>query len=195
MRRDGKQKLAFSLRSLLKPRNDHAAAHALYSETVLAARDPAFFIRWGVPDTVEGRFEVLSLRAFSLLHRLKQAPEAADIAQAYFDIMFDDLDSNLRELGVGDMSVGKKVKKLAGGFYGRVKAYDAALDNAAGESVMSETLSRFLFRDTSPTPEILREAAGFLRHDVDSLDKQPMDDLLAGNVTFLAVAPPGEMPS
>jgi len=189
MRCYGKQEMVFSLRSLLKPRDDHATAHALYSETVLAARDPAFYLDWGIPDTVEGRFEVLCLRAFALLHRLKQAPEAADVAQAYFDIMFDDLDSNLREMGVGDMSVGKKVKKLAGGFYGRIKAYDAALDNTDDEAVLTETLAHFLFRDASPTPETLGCAAVFLRQDVEMLESQTIVTLLTGNVTFRGVTP------
>lgn len=176
--------MAFGLRSLFKPSGPQHAAHALYAETVLAARDPAFFNVWGVPDTVEGRFEVLCLRAFALLRRLKREPGAQELSQAYFDIMFDDLDSNLRELGVGDMGIGKKVKKLAGGFYGRVKAYDAALDAPDDERELQAALRRFLFRDAQPSLDTMTKAATFLRGDVAALEAQPFDALLAGSVAF-----------
>lgn len=180
--------MVFNLSTLFRPKGHADSAHKLYAQTILAARDPVPFTHWGVPDTVEGRFEALCLRAFVLLRRLKGEESAAELSQAYFDIMFDDMDANLRELGVGDMGVGKKVKKLAGGFYGRIRAYDTGLD-AEDEGPLADALRRFLFRDTAVTDQIVASAAGFVRADVALLASQPLDALAAGRVTFKEATP------
>lgn len=176
--------MSLNLRALFRRNTDADTAHALYTATVIAARDPGFFMAWGVPDTVEGRFEVLCIRAFVLLRRLKGEPEAAALSQAYFDLMFDDLDANLRELGVGDMSVGKKIKKLAGGFYGRIKAYDTAVDETDTDEQLANALQRFVFRDVAVAPETLKTAVDFVRADVAALAAQPLDRLKTGDVQF-----------
>ena len=89
----------FKIRNPFKTRKELDIAHTLYTNTVIAARDPHFFTAWQVPDTPEGRFEILALTAFLVLKRLKVDQANKDIAQAYFDIMFEDIDANLRELG------------------------------------------------------------------------------------------------
>lgn len=175
--------MAFNLRALFGSKPETDSARNLYALTILAARDPVFFTGWGVPDTVEGRFEVLSLRSFLLLRRLKEEGSAADLAQAYFDVMFDDLDDNLRELGVGDMSIGKKVKKLAGSFYGRVRDYDAALA-APDDAKLRDTLGHFLFRGTEPSDATLAAACAFVRAESRNLASQPVAALATGDVTF-----------
>lgn len=183
--------MAFDLRAIFRPKKGLAnSAHDLYAETILAARDPVMFTAWGVPDTVEGRFEALCLRAFVLLRRLKGEPAAADLAQAYFDIMFEDLDSNLREMGVGDMTVGKKVKKLAGGFYGRIRAYDAALNaDTEDDAPLRDALAYFLFRGVQPSEATLATVARFVRADVAHLTAQPLEALSMGKVTFQEAHP------
>ncbi|MDA0997247.1 MAG: ubiquinol-cytochrome C chaperone [Proteobacteria bacterium] len=113
----------FNLQRVFRRNPDLIPARALYEATIRASRNPYFFITWGVEDTPEGRFEMLAVHAFLALRRLKAIP-AANLAQTYFDLMFADIDDNLRELGVGDMAVGRKVKKLAAGFYGRLAAYE-----------------------------------------------------------------------
>lgn len=114
--------------------------HVAISE---AARKPALYTGLGVPDTVEGRFECLCLHAVLVLRRLDALPApAADVAQDLVDSLFRQLDASLRELGVGDLSVSKRMKKLASAFYGRASAYGTALD--AGDR---EGLARGLARN------------------------------------------------
>ena len=121
---------------MFKPRPARLAGEALYEAATHQARQPAFYARLQAPDTVEGRFELYTLHVVLLLHRLKGLDTGtAAIAQALFDAYLQALDDALREMGVGDLSVGKKMRKLGEAFYGRAKAYDAALAAAgmAGE--------------------------------------------------------------
>jgi len=102
-------------------------AARLLEAVVAASRRPEFYGPGRVPDTLEGRFELLTLNAALALVRLKAAPEAAGLAQGFTDRLFRHIDSGLREAGVGDMTVPKRMRRLAGGFYGRLDAYAAAL--------------------------------------------------------------------
>lgn len=100
----------------------------LYLATVAQARDPVFYEKMGVPDTIDGRFEMITLHTCLVMRRLKDlGSDGSNLSQAYFDAMFHDMDRNLRELGVSDMAVGKRMKKMMQGFYGRVAAYDLGL--------------------------------------------------------------------
>jgi cytochrome b pre-mRNA-processing protein 3 len=99
-----------------------------YAAIVAAARQPKFYATWLVPDTMDGRFDMMVLHMFLLLERLKTiGAEAEPFAQALTDRFFSEMDAALREVGVGDISVGKKVRKMAEAFYGRVSAYSAAI--------------------------------------------------------------------
>jgi cytochrome b pre-mRNA-processing protein 3 len=99
---------------------------------VAAARQEVFYARWAVPDTVDGRFDMIALHLFLVLERLKGEGQAVeDFRQVLTDTFFQDMDRSLREMGVGDISVGKKVRKMAEAFYGRVQAYAAALSSMA----------------------------------------------------------------
>ncbi len=176
----------FSLKSLFGQPPETEAARALYAATVHAARRPEIFTEMALPDTPEGRFEALALMAFLVLKRLKSEPTAKRISQVYFDIMFDDIDSNLRELGVGDMSVGKKVKKLAESFYGRIRTYDAALA-APDDGLLIEALRRYPYRGTEPPSDHVQRLARQMRHDDAVLATQTADKLLAGSIAFAAI--------
>ena len=110
-----------------RPRTTLAMGQKLYAGVVAQARTPALYEAYGVPDTVEGRFELYTAHVFLLLDRLRgQGGRAAEISQALFDTYIGALDDALREMGVGDLSVGKKMRKLGEAFYGRVKSYEAA---------------------------------------------------------------------
>ncbi|MFN4142933.1 ubiquinol-cytochrome C chaperone family protein [Aestuariivirga sp.] len=112
-----------------------------------AARHPVFYADWGVPDTLDGRFDMISLHTFLVLDRLKGAE--AEFRQDLVDELFRDMDRSLREMGVGDLSVGKKVRKMAEVFYGRVAAYDRAL--AGGEEgALDAAIARNIFPDGAP---------------------------------------------
>src|SRR3979411_373073 len=89
-------------------------AELAYRRVVEHAREPGFFTDGGVPDTVDGRFELICLHAFLYLHRLKREQlQAAALGQRLFDTMFADFDRSLREMGTGDLSVGREVKRMA----------------------------------------------------------------------------------
>jgi len=107
-----------------------------------AARVPALYTALGVPDTVEGRFECLSLHVILVLRRLNRLPDpAADVAQDLVNAVFLQLDSSLRESGIGDFGVPKRMKKLGAAFYGRAAGYDAALD-AGDPDALAGALAR-----------------------------------------------------
>ena len=107
------------LGQLFRTRPEKTAGRRLYAAAVAQARQPAFYADCGVPDTPTGRFDVIVLHGFLLMHRLKAAPAGRPLAQAFCDAVVEDMDRNLREMGIGDLSVGKKAKKLMQGFYGR----------------------------------------------------------------------------
>ena len=112
------------------------AVETLHVALSMAARHPGLYTRLGVPDTVEGRFEALCLHAILVLRRLNRLPApAAEVAQDLVNSVFTQLDASLRELGVGDMGVGKRMKKLGAAFYGRATGYDGALDAGDTEAL------------------------------------------------------------
>ena len=107
-------------------------ADALYVRAVKQARQPKFYADMGVPDNVDGRFDMIALHVFLILRRLKQENARSQAtAQALLDAMFTDMDRGLRELGAGDLGVGRRVKVMAKAFYGRVAAYDRGLKSAS----------------------------------------------------------------
>src|SRR6202171_4754324 len=102
------------------------AAERAYGRIVEHARQPGFFIDGGVPDTIDGRFELICLHAFLFLHRLKsESPAATELGQRFVNAMFADFDRSLREMGTGDLSVGREVKRMAQALYGRIEAYES----------------------------------------------------------------------
>ena len=117
------------LASIFRRHSYRHQAYAAYASIVEQARAPDFFLRLDVPDTLDGRFEMIALHMFLVLNRLKAEHEAtAEFSQALFDAMFADLDRGLREMGATDMGVGKRVKEMAKGFYGRIAAYEKGLE-------------------------------------------------------------------
>lgn len=181
----------FLLKSLFGEKPEMETARALYAETIHAARRTAFYTELGVPDSPEGRFEMLALTAFLVLRRLKTEPGAKDIAQAYFDVMFEDIDSNLRELGVGDISVGKKVKKLAESFYGRIKAYEDALAETDDQALQS-ALAHYPLRGTNPVQANLERLARHVRREDATLAALPTPPLLEGDIRFADIDADGK---
>lgn len=132
-----------SLLGLLRRRPHEHTGFRLYGAAVAAARDPALYAGLAVPDTTAGRFEMIALHAALLIRRLRgfATAEGDALGQAVFDAMFADMDVTLREMGVGDLSVGKKVKSLWEGFHGRAEAYGAALD-AEDAAALTAALAR-----------------------------------------------------
>ena len=161
-------------------------AEALYGVAVAQARQPLFYQAYGVMDSPEGRFEMVALHIWLLLHRLKALPEAAELAQALHDVMMDDMDLSLRELGISDVVIGKRIKLVAENLYGRLQAYDAGLDDSAA---FAAALRRNAYgpRAGVPTDDAVAAMIGYCHQQVAALAAQASADLLAGSCQFSAL--------
>lgn len=129
-----------------KPEEEFAAA--VYKRTGEWARAPELFEACGIPDTLDGRFDSLALHAALVIERLRREPDGEALAQAFFDVMFKHLDLTLREIGVQDLGVGRRIKIMAEGFHGRALAYREAL--AGGPTPLAEVLRRNAYGGRSP---------------------------------------------
>lgn len=160
-------------------------AHDLYDRIVAQSRQPDFYRAGGVPDSVDGRFDLLVLHAALVMRRLRDAgEEGRQLAQALFDLMFADMDRSLREMGVGDLKVGRRIKTMVKAFYGRAAAYDRALEKGAGADVMKAALERNVYGTVEPDDTQLTSMAAYVRALAQSLESQDDDDLLSGKVVF-----------
>ncbi len=160
------------------------AGFALYTTAVRAARDPYYYTELAVPDTMDGRFDMIGLYTFLLLDRLhREAETGKALAQAVFDAMFLDMDHTLRELGIGDITVGRKNKAMWEALNGRRQAYEDAVA-ADDEAALAAALGRNVWRGSPPAaaPELLAKSMlAQHRH----LAAQSLESLVAGRVDFL----------
>jgi cytochrome b pre-mRNA-processing protein 3 len=174
--------------SLLRRNLLQKAAELAYCRIVEQARQTDFFSDIGVPDTIDGRFELICLHAFLFLHRLKgEPPPAPQFGQRFVDAMFADFDRSLREMGTGDLSVGRQVKRMVQAFYGRIEAYEQGL--SGGDAALKPALARNLFGTVTAAEPALDAMAGFVRREARRLRDEPAERLLAGEVSF--GGPPG----
>jgi len=168
---------------LLKPRPAKAAGAKLYASAVGQARSAVFYRDFGVRDSLEGRFELFSLHVIFLIERLKgRGDAAAETSQAVFDSYVKGLDDAFREIGVADTAVGKKMKKLAGAFYGRLKTYDDALATLPHTAAISDFLARTAFEERGEGD--VTALSAYLIKTRASLAEQPLETLLQGDVTW-----------
>ena len=165
-------------------------AARLYSGIVEQSRQPNFYRDCAVPDSVDGRFELIALHVFLVLHHLKAGDGTErDLGQALFDTFVRDMDASLREMGAGDLGVGKRVKTMIRGLFGRIAAYEAALKGGSGE--LEGALARNLYGTTSAAPQALEAMAGYLRREVQALETQRGPGLVSGELRF--GLPPGPL--
>lgn len=177
-----------------KKRQENAAAN-LYVAAVEQARSQAFFLDMGIPDTVDGRFDLIILHTMLLMRRLrKNGADAAGISQALLNLMFADMDRNLREMGVGDLSVGKQVKKMAKAFYGRSETWEKGLDaqdgsarDDAADNALVKAFTETVYRSVDASQAKPTLLAAYARTTDAQLVAQPIDDILSGTVSFDAV--------
>ena len=171
--------LARLLRWRLPPSN----TDKLYGAIVAQARLPVFYRSYGVPDTIDGRFIVLSLHLFALLHRLQsEGAEARGQAQALMDRFSGDMETVLRELGIGDLGIPKKVRALAASSQALLHAYAAALE--AGEPALAATIAEVLPLEGETARAASEPLASYVWEIVGELERQPPDSLLAGEIHF-----------
>ena len=172
---------------IFRPEPQNPEAWALYDAVVAQARSPALYSRYGVPDSLDGRYEAIVLHLVLLLRRLKgDFPEGLELAEALQEAFFEDMDRSLREMGAGDLGVGKRVKRMAEGFLGRLAAYDEALDKLPlqGPEQLHDVLLRNVF---GTLPSGAGDVAGlghYVLVQVAALDAQDGADLRQGQVAF-----------
>ena len=134
---------------LFKQRRDRIP-YGLYGQIVDQARKPVFYSDFGVEDTVDGRFNAIALHASLVFRRMRIMPEPGlALMQEIFDIFMGDMDQALREMGVGDLSVPKKMKLVAEVFYGAAKAYDHAFEEG-DDRLLADALLRNVFGADDP---------------------------------------------
>lgn len=171
---------------LFNRRNAPSPARHLHARIVEQARQPVFYAALGVPDTLDGRFELIALHCFLVMHRLKAEPSGVGLARELVEAMFADIDASLREMGAGDLGVGKRVKKMGQAFYGRVAAYDGALSNRAA---LEAALRRNLYGTTSAAPATAVEAVSvYVMNCANQLERQDISDLSSGYLEFPPVS-------
>lgn len=168
---------------LFRPRPARAAGEALYVRAVAQSRVPALYADLGAPDTVEGRFEIYTLHVVLLLERLRREGQGTgEVSQALFDTYVKALDNALREMGVGDLSVGRKMRKLGEAFYGRGKSYDAAFEALPDTAKLEGLLTRTVYADDA-SPGLPGLVAYVLAQRA-ALAAHPIAPLLAGDVAW-----------
>lgn len=175
-----------SLERLFPGRALRARSLSLYGAIVGRAREAVFYRDLGVPDTLDGRFEMIVLHLFLIVDRLRRIGRDGNVlARALLETMVDDMDSAVREMGVGDLSVGRRVKAMAAAYNGRATAYGKAMENAdPGE--LHGSLRRNLF-GTVEAPEAAKLAAiaRYMRDQRAALDALDDRALLAGELHFI----------
>jgi cytochrome b pre-mRNA-processing protein 3 len=161
-----------------RTRDDPSIA-SLYGTIVAQARAKALYQCFGVPDTVNGRLEMILLHVVLLLRRLNEEPDGAPWGQAVFDLFCQDMDDNLREMGVGDLAVPKEMRRIGEAFYGRQAAYLGAL-----ESSDPEPLVEVLTRNVLEGGEGAKALAGYVRAAAWALAARDIKELRRGNLGF-----------
>ncbi|MGT2500821.1 ubiquinol-cytochrome C chaperone family protein [Bradyrhizobium guangxiense] len=164
-----------------KPRLTPAGTiEAIYGMIVTQAREPVFYRDLGVPDTVNGRFDLLLLHLWLLLRRLRTVQGATELSQALFDRFCEDMDDNLREMGVGDQTVPKRMRAFGEAFYGRVQAYDQAI--AGGGEALAEAICKNILNGTGL--DQAKRIAAYARASEAALGQTGEAALLQGTFRF-----------
>ncbi len=164
---------------LLHPREARLAAE-LYALAVAAARRPALYRDLGVPDTLDGRFDMVAVQVFLLLDRLKDEASARRLSRLIAESFFSDMDRSLREMGVGDTGVPRRVKLMAQAYFGRIAAYGSAFP--AGDAAVQAALLRNVYRGVAPAGDRLALLAAQLRHEARCLADMPLATIRAGTL-------------
>ena len=155
---------------------------ALYGMIVAQARTPCFYQDYAVPDTVNGRFDLIVLHLAAVLERIAAEPSLRGVGQGLFDRFWQDMDHNLREMGVGDLAVPKRMRSLGEAFYGRSGAYREALA-ADDAKTLVETLTRNIY-PAGAAPGVPERLAAYLRQMVRDLARQDAGALERGSLRF-----------
>jgi len=165
---------------------DHHDPRAVkaYAAAVEQARLPVLYTDYGVEDTVDGRFDMIVLHVFLILNRFPQEDRQHEVLRYLLEEMFGDMENSLREIGVGDLSVPKKIHRMVDALYGRLEAYEAAADDAEPARSLTAVLARNVYRsDDEDLPQAGRLARYALAARAD-LGEQAAETILQGTLSF-----------
>lgn len=163
------------------------SAHKLFASIILQSRLSTFYSELDIEDSMDGRFDLLALNMAFVLDKLDQHEEVEDCAQLgrnLQEIMFDNLDLTLREIGVGDLGVGKKIKLMAEAFYGRMSVYKQ-LFNSRDLNKMIEALNRNLYRERKINIETLNQMSQYVYDQKNHINNQSIEKIISGKIDFL----------
>lgn len=173
-------------RALQGPGATREIAAKLFDRLVAQARARVFYEQLGVPDTVDGRFDMVALHTFLIFQRLRgQGDRAAILSQALYDTLIRDFEASLRQLGAGDVGVGKRIRVMTEALQGRINAYEAALGGSQID--LESALRRNLYGTTNPEMDAVRIVANYLRRGKTLADSQPVNRILRGLFEFPTV--------
>lgn len=176
------------LKRLFQAPKFETEALALYRQIAARARHPSLYTAYGVPDTIDGRFEMLCLHAYAVFHGLKGKGGDADLlSQAVYDAMFADLDGSLRELGAADLGVGKRIKAMTEALNGRIQAYD-------NDAELEQAIRRNVYGTAKPSDEQVRWMADYLRQIRTALTGASLQSIVDGGALAALPEPVREQP-
>ena len=169
--------------SFFRRDNSLSDVDKVYGIVVDQSRQPIFYRELLIPDNIDGRFDILSLHMFFIFSRLKNEEQiGADFSQSLFDTMFVDMDQSLREMGVGDLSVGKRVKDMGKALLGRIEAYDKAF--SAEYSDIEATIVRNVYRGDPPHLNQIRRLIKYSKGTMENLALIRKEEILHANFSF-----------
>ena len=166
------------LASLFSRKDDRAPLRPLYAALIARARQPHWYEEGAVPDTIDGRFDMVAAMMSLALIRM-EALGLQNEGARLTEIFVEDMDGQVRQIGFGDLVVGKQIGRMMGALGGRIAAYRAAL---AGEAPLDEAVTRNIFRGEAPEPAALAHVSAGLRAFAATLDKLDAASLLAGTL-------------
>jgi cytochrome b pre-mRNA-processing protein 3 len=167
---------------------------AIYGMIVAKARDPLFYRDLGVPDTVDGRFDLILLHLWMVLRRLRLGEGGPALAQALFDRFCVDMDDNLREMGVGDLTVPKRMLAFGEAFYGRAAAYDFAVSEGQenDRGLLAQSICKNILNGKGI--DNAHRLAVYVRMTLARLDRLDDAGLLGASWSFPPPLPEGPLP-
>lgn len=169
-------------------RRDDSSIRSVYRQIVAQARQPLFYTDLRVPDTSEGRFEMIVLHAFLVFHRLRnEGREAQTFAQQVFDLFFQDMDQSMRELGIGDEGVRRRIRSMTESFYGRSSSYSEGLVTG-NRKALSEALLKNIYGGHEEVVAAER-LVDYMQHSLKVLQQLPETEIRNGHVAFAPLDP------
>lgn len=166
-------------KKVFTPSSSQQSAYLAYCALVEQSRKPFFYNEGGVEDSIDGRFDVIVLHMFLLTQRLQK--ESPEFLRNVWEAFFYDMDRNLREMGVSDTGVGKRIKKMVQAFYGRMDVYEKSVSNT---EEFKESLVRNLYRDKEIRADKIDKIVEYVKRNIEYFQEQSITDIESGKILF-----------